>query len=115
MSYGPNITLARLFRKTSEKGSTYFRGRVGLANVALLKSREVADDGGEIWELVISEAPKRAQEPRQPSRSPSPDAAAENGRPAPSQAAAWLDWQRPNNPIDALDLDLPDIPGLDTF
>lgn len=56
--YGPQIQVARLFRKTSAKGTEYFTGRWGFAKIALLKSRDVADDGGEIWHLVLSEAPK---------------------------------------------------------
>lgn len=56
--YGPSIQVARLFRKTSAKGTGYFTGRWGFAKVALLKSRDVADDGAEIWHLVLSEAPK---------------------------------------------------------
>ncbi len=56
--YGPSIQVARLFRKTSAKGAEYFAGRWGGAKIALLKSRDVADDGGEIWHLVLSEAPK---------------------------------------------------------
>lgn len=56
--YGPSIEVARLFRKTSAKGTEYFTGRWGFAKIALLKSRDVAEDGAEIWHLVLSEAPK---------------------------------------------------------
>ena len=56
--YGPSIQVARLFRKTSANGAEYFTGRWGFAKVALLKSRDVADDGAKIWHLVLSEAPK---------------------------------------------------------
>lgn len=59
--YGPQLTLARLYRKTSAKGGTYFRGRLGMTNVALLKSKETSPDGDEIWNLVLSEAPKRQE------------------------------------------------------
>ena len=54
--YGPSFTAAKLYRKTSKTGSTYFTGRMGSVKVALLKSKEAADDGGEIWNLVFSEA-----------------------------------------------------------
>lgn len=54
--YGPSFAAARLYRKTSQKGATYFTGRMGGVKVTLLKSRETADDGGEIWSLMFSEA-----------------------------------------------------------
>ena len=57
--YGPQVTLARLYRKQSAKGATYFRGRLGMANIVLLKSKDFAYYGNEIWNLVLSEAPKR--------------------------------------------------------
>lgn len=57
--YTPSFPLTRLFRKTSKGGGTYFTGRLGNARVALLKSKYTADDGAEIWDLLVSEAPKR--------------------------------------------------------
>lgn len=54
--YGPSFTAAKLYRKTSAKGQTYFVGRLGGVKVALLKSRETADNGDEIWSLMFSEA-----------------------------------------------------------
>jgi hypothetical protein len=48
--YGPSFTIARLYKKTSANGTTYFTGRMGLAKIALLKSNETADDGSEILE-----------------------------------------------------------------
>ena len=55
-NYGPSLTALRLYRKTSAKGGTYFVGRWGGLKVAILKSNEVADNGDEIWNLVLSEA-----------------------------------------------------------
>jgi hypothetical protein len=52
-----SFRLTRLYRKTSAKGATYFVGRLGGAKVALLRSRDTAEDGGEIWDLLVSEAP----------------------------------------------------------
>jgi hypothetical protein len=57
--HSPSFPLTRLFRKSSKEGKTYFTGRLGGARIALLKSKETAEDGGEIWNLVVSEAPKR--------------------------------------------------------
>lgn len=45
--------------------SGYFTGRLGGARITLLKSRETADDGGEIWQLMIAEAPQRQEQRRQ--------------------------------------------------
>ena len=72
-SHAPSFPLTRLYRKKSAQGATYFTGRLGGARIALLKSKEVADDGEEIWNLVVSEAPKRdeagqRQEPQQDRR-----------------------------------------------
>lgn len=54
--FAPGFTAAKLYRKTSKTGATYFAGRLGGVKVALLKSKDTADDGGEIWNLVFSEA-----------------------------------------------------------
>lgn len=73
--YGPSFTAAKLYRKTSAKGVTYFAGRLGGVKVALLKSKETADNGDEIWNLIFSEA--------QPYK-PRDDAKAESQAPPPS-------------------------------
>jgi hypothetical protein len=57
--YPQSFQVARLFRKQSAKGATYFTGRWGGARIALLKSKDTAEDGGEIWNLMFSEAPKK--------------------------------------------------------
>lgn len=54
--YGPSFTAAKLYRKTSQKGTTYFAGRMGNVKLAFVKSKEVADNGDEIWSLIFSEA-----------------------------------------------------------
>lgn len=59
-----SFQVARLYRKKSEKtGATYFTGRWGGARIALLKSKDVAEDGGEIWSLMFSEAPPKKDKP----------------------------------------------------
>jgi hypothetical protein len=58
--YPDSFPACRLYRKTSANGNVYFTGRWGGARVTLLKSRETADDGGEIWNLMLSEAPAKA-------------------------------------------------------
>ncbi|MEW5705117.1 MAG: hypothetical protein AB1781_11125 [Pseudomonadota bacterium] len=60
--YSPQITACRLYKKTSSKGTEYFVGRWGMMKIALLKSREVADDGAEIWNMILSEAPQKPRE-----------------------------------------------------
>ncbi len=78
-----SFRLTRLYRKTSAKGATYFAGRLGGAKVALLKSRDTAEDGGEIWDLLISEAPPPRQDGQQrQERQPAAD-------------DARRDWQAP--------------------
>jgi hypothetical protein len=67
-SHSPSFSLTRMFRKKSAQGATYFTGRLGGARIALLKSKETADDGTEIWNLVISEAPRRDDASQQSDR-----------------------------------------------
>jgi hypothetical protein len=55
-TYAPSFTAAKLYRKTSAKGSTYYVGRLGGAKVTLLKSNETAENGDEVWSLMLSEA-----------------------------------------------------------
>lgn len=57
--HAPSFTAARLFKKTSASGNEYFTGRLGGVRVSLLKSKEVAEDGGEIWSLMFAEAPSK--------------------------------------------------------
>jgi hypothetical protein len=71
--YPQSFQACRLFRKASQAGNTYFTGRWGGARVALLKSNETADDGGEIWNLMLAEAPARSTSgpwPKPPNGSP---------------------------------------------
>ncbi|WP_072389522.1 hypothetical protein [Hyphomicrobium sp. CS1BSMeth3] len=89
--FGPSFPLCRLFRKTSKRTEQdYWVGRLGMAKVVLLKSRETADDGGEIWHLMVQQAEEK---PRQHDGKPSqverakanePLAAARPSRPAPN-------------------------------
>jgi hypothetical protein len=83
--YPQSFTLTRLYRKKSEKtGATYFTGRLANARVVLLKSKDTSDDGAEIWNLLISEAPKRDNEAGQRQEPP-------NSQPERQQAAR--SWQ----------------------
>src|SRR5262245_20840176 len=59
-NYPPSFQAARLYRKISASGNTYFTGRWGGARVTLLKSNETADDGAEIWNLMLAEAPAKS-------------------------------------------------------
>ena len=73
--YGQSVTLARLYERTSAKGNIYLTGRLGLAKIAVLKSRDTTDDGTQIWNIVIQEAPDSANGKRQkPERSPDTEA-----------------------------------------
>ena len=55
----PNVLLSRLYRNKAKDGSTYFSGYMGMTRVALLKSKDNAPDGSEIWNLLISQAPPK--------------------------------------------------------
>lgn len=66
--YGPSLTALKLYKRTSQKGSTYFTGRMGMLKVALLKSSETTDDGCEIWNLVFQQAEEKTRQDSKPSR-----------------------------------------------
>ena len=52
--HGPQITATRRPRRRSESGNDYFAGKRGACKIALLKNHEVAKDGGENRNLVLS-------------------------------------------------------------
>ncbi|HEY1246197.1 MAG TPA: hypothetical protein VGF29_15330 [Hyphomicrobiaceae bacterium] len=86
MTYPASFPVTRLYRKKSEKGATYFVGRLGGARLALLKSNETADDGTEVWHLMISPAPSATgaparADPPQPERQPAPAPSRDGQRP----------------------------------
>jgi hypothetical protein len=89
-AYPPSFQACRLFRKKSEKGSTYFVGRWGGARVTLLKSKDVADDGSEVWNLLLSEAP---------AKKPAAEQSAVRS-PAKRAAAPASGWQAPLEPAE---------------
>ena len=74
------MKLARLYEKTSKTGNQYFVGRLGLPKVAVLKSKEVAEDGSPMWDVLVQEAPS---EPRR-----KPEAKEEQPHEATAPAAA---------------------------
>jgi hypothetical protein len=85
-NYPQSFQVAKLFRRKSEKGNTYFVGRWGGARVTVLKSKETTDDGTEVWALMLGEA-KRDNEASQRQEPP---------RPEPErQQAARSSWQKP--------------------
>ena len=63
--YGPQVKLTRLYECTSKKtGNQYFTGRLGAAKVVMLKSRDVTEEGGAIWDVLLQEGssePKRSK------------------------------------------------------
>jgi hypothetical protein len=66
--YGPQVKLARLYEKTSKTGNQYFIGRLGMAKIAVLKSKEVAEDGSPMWDVLLQEAcsePRRKPEAKE--------------------------------------------------
>lgn len=83
--FGPSLTAAKLYERTSKSGNVYISGRLGSLRLTLLKSRETGADGEPMWELKLSEAG-----PYQPRKDNEGDADV-SSRSAPARA----DWQRP--------------------
>jgi hypothetical protein len=79
-TYNPSVTIAKLYECTSKKGTQYLRGRMGMANIVILKSEAVSDTGQPIWYIKVQEPEQR------------PEQGADNGtspaRRAENQAAA---------------------------
>lgn len=74
-TYPQSFKAAALYEKTSANGNQYFTGRMGGVRVTLLRSKDVAEDGSAIWNLMFSEAPppgeeKQAPQPRKRGRPP---------------------------------------------
>ena len=60
--YPPQVRLGRLYEKTSKtSGNIYLSGRIGLARIVVVKSRDVADDETAIWDILVSQAPDRSK------------------------------------------------------
>ncbi len=55
--------------KISKNGNQYFTGRWGSAKVLLLKGRDVAEDGGATWDLLLSQAAPYEKKERAPATS----------------------------------------------
>ena len=76
-AFPPSIELARLYEKTSQRGTRYFVGRLGLARITLLPG-EATEDGTATWRMLLQEAPKSQTSTDRPasnsSRSRSPGA-----------------------------------------
>ena len=81
--YGPSLKAFRLYKKTSAKGTVYFSGRNGNLKVVVLKSKDTADDGTEIWDVLYSQAQERPRESQSSyaSRPPEPATRQEPAKP----------------------------------
>lgn len=86
--YGPSIKAARLFEKTSKNGAMYLTGRLGGMKIAIVKSKDVAEDGTPMWSMLLSEAPQRAAGERQQAAQPRDDDRAGYAKPRLNGAAA---------------------------
>ena len=89
--YGPQVKLARLYEKTSKTSNQYFVGRIGLAKVAVLKSKEVAEDGSPMWNVLLQEA---SSEPRR-----KPEVKEVLQPQAPAEAAPYSQKRLPDDAI----------------
>jgi hypothetical protein len=61
-AFPPSIEVARLYEKTSQRGTRYFVGRLGLARITLLPG-DAAEDGTATWRMLLQEAPKSQVSP----------------------------------------------------
>jgi hypothetical protein len=61
MAHNPSVKVARLYEATSQRGKTYLRGRLGLANIAIVQSNEVSNSGQPIWNVLMSEPETKSE------------------------------------------------------
>ena len=52
-----SIEIARLYERTSQRGTRYFVGRLGLARITLLPG-DVAEDGTATWRMLLQAVAK---------------------------------------------------------
>jgi hypothetical protein len=58
--YPPQVRLGRLYEKTSKSsGKVYLTGRIGLARIVIVKSRDRTDDDTAILDILLSQAPEK--------------------------------------------------------
>jgi hypothetical protein len=84
--YGPQVKLARLYEKKSKTGNQYFIGRLGMAKVAVLKSKEVAEDGSPMWDVLLQEASSEQRRKPEAREEAQPEATAPAAAAAPYSA-----------------------------
>lgn len=70
--YPPSIELARLYERTSARGTQYMLGRLGAARIVLLPG-EPAEDGTATWRLLVQEGADAADGSRLPLAAPAAD------------------------------------------
>ena len=71
--YGPSVTAARLWEKTSAKGTTYLTGRMGNLRISILPNRDRKNDDDPTHVLIFGEAPSRDSGSRQSAPASAPD------------------------------------------
>ena len=84
----PQVTLARLFEKTSSSGNRYFFGRMGQAKVMLFfdaRATEESDGTDPIWNLIVQPVDDEKPRPR-PERQPRQDRTPRPERPRQEKA-----------------------------
>ena len=84
--YGPQVKLARLYEKTSKTGNQYFVGRLGMAKVAVLTSKDVAEDGSPMWDVLLQEASSEQRRKPEAKEEPQPEGTAAPAATAPYSA-----------------------------
>ncbi len=71
--YGPSVTAARLWEKTSAKGTTYLTGRMGNLRLTILPNNKRQNDDDPTHVMLLAEAPARDAGPRQSAPTSAPD------------------------------------------
>jgi hypothetical protein len=102
-AFPPSVEVARLYEKTSARGTRYFVGRLGLARITLLPG-EATEDGTATWRMLLQEAPKsqastdrqagNASQPRSPGTRRRQAAGPVVGAPMPNDSVTDL-WASP--------------------
>jgi len=91
--YGPQLTAFKLRKRVSQRtGNEYLMGFWGQLKVVVLKSNETADDGSEIFNVILQQAEDRRQ------RQDSKPNRAERAR-ANEPLAGYSSRPEPNDPL----------------
>lgn len=58
MTHSSQVSVTRLFEKTSSKGNRYFVGRLGNARVLLFRDERSDMEGDPVWQMYLTDGAK---------------------------------------------------------